>query len=77
MSTPAAGRLLHRLDDVAGVVVDGEIGAPGERLRELLVAPEVTIVRAPSARADLEGRRRDSAADAPDQHPLARLHRPW
>ena len=68
------GRLLHRLDDVAGVVVHGDVGAPRERLRELLVAAGGDDRARAERPADLERRGRDPAADAPDQHPLARLH---
>ena len=69
-----AGRLLHGLDDVAGVVVDRDVGAPGARLLELLVAAGGDDRARAERPADLERRRRDAAADAPDQHPLARLH---
>ena len=70
----ATGRLLHGLDDVAGVVVHRDVGAPGERLRELLVAAGGDDRARAERPADLERSGRDPAADAPDQHPLARLH---
>ena len=73
-STPAAGRLLHGLDDVAGVVVDRDIRAPGACLLELLVAARGDDRPRAERAADLERCGRDSAADAPDQNPLVRLH---
>ena len=70
-----AGRLLHGLDDVAGVVVHRDVGAPGARLLELLVAAGGDDRTRAERPADLERCGRDPAADAPDQHPLVRLHR--
>jgi len=70
----SGGRLLHRRGDVAGVVVDGHVGAPGARLRELLVAARRDDRLHAECATDLERPGRDAAADAPDQCPLTFLH---
>ena len=87
---PGPGRLLHGRDDVVGVVVEHDVGAPlacgGELVRAARGDDRVDAERA----ADLEGRRRDAAADPPDQrpvpfpdglprdeHPVRRLEHEW
>ena len=65
--------LLHRRGDVARVVVHHHVGAPPASPLELLVAARRDDRARAERPCDLERRRRDAAADAPDQHRLARL----
>ena len=68
-----AGRFLHGGDDVAVVVVDGQIGAPFARRLELGVAARRDDRAHAERAADLERGRRDAAADPPDERPFAIL----
>src|SRR5581483_4071743 len=70
---PAAGRLLHRRDDVVASVVDGDVRPCGAGQLELLVARRRHDHVCPERLGEHQRRGRDAAADAPDEHPLARL----
>jgi len=64
-------RLLDGVVDVAGRVVDGDVGAELLRALELFVARRRDDDTRPERLGDRERRGRDAAADAPGEHPLA------
>ena len=65
------GRLLDRRDHVAGLVVDGDVGAQSAAFASFSSLDEVTIVRAPSACAI-----RNAAVATPPPMPQTSTHSP-
>ena len=70
---PAIGDLLDAGHDVVGVVAERGVGSQLARARELFGARRGDDHLRAQRLGDRQGRRGNSAADAPDEHPFARL----